>query len=151
MKFAQYIENTLPDTQRTPVDTVIEFVKVYNKWAQDCHRLVKADRAKLSELVRSDSAAKKIMQEIYKKYCTPKNRQYHRGSKGYFFYGGTYNSSSEVKSCTSPAENKMIISTERIKGVSTAKRYTVIKQGEVWKIDAVESLAGNNKWVFDIL
>jgi hypothetical protein len=151
MEFAKYIENALPDTDRTPVDTVIEFVKAYNKWAKECHRLVKSDRAYLVELTRDDSLARKILQEIYKKYCTPKNRQYHRASKGYFFYGGTYNSSEEVERCTEVTTTKVEVQTRKIKNVSTAKKYTVFRQGEVWKIDAVESLAESNQWIFDIL
>jgi hypothetical protein len=131
MDFAEYIEDTLPDAQRTPASTVVEFVEVYNKWAKDCHRLVKADRTKLSELTRADSEARKILRGIYKKYCTPKNRQYHRASKGYFFYGGTYDSSSNIESCVELTTTKAIVQTEKIKNVSTAKKYIVMKQGEV--------------------
>lgn len=119
MEFAEYIENTLPDSQRTPMDTVIEFIRVYNKWAKDCHRLVKADKNKLNELVRVDSVARKVLQEIYKKYCTPKNRQYHRASKGYFFYGGTYDSNDEIESCVELTKNRVSIQAKKIKNVST--------------------------------
>jgi hypothetical protein len=151
MDFTKYIENTLPDTRRTPIDTVTEFVEAYNKWAKDCHRLVKANRTHLNELTRIDSVARGILLEIYKKYCTPKNRQYHRASKGYFFYGGTYNSSCEIESCMELTKAKAEVQTKKVKNVSTAKKYTVVRQGKIWRIDTVESLAGNNQWVFDIL
>ena len=151
MDFDQYIENTLPDYDRTSMDTVVEFVKVYNKWAKDCHNLVKTDRTKLDELTKMDSVARKVLQSIYDKYCTSKNRQYHRTHTGYFFYGGTYNSSSEIITCTDLTRNKVEIQTAKIKNIATSKKYIVVKQGQVWKIDTVESLAGNNKWTSDIL
>lgn len=151
MDFDKYIENTLPDTDRTSMDTVIEFVKVYNKWAIDCHNLVKTDRTKLDELTKIDSVARKVLQSIYNKYCTSKNRQYHRTHTGYFFYGGTYNSSSEIVICTELTKNKVEIQTPKIKNIATSKKYIVVKQGQVWKIDTVESLAGNNKWTSDTL
>jgi hypothetical protein len=84
MDFTKYIENTLPDTRRTPIDTVTEFVEVYNKWAKDCHHLVKANRAHLNELTRIDSVARRILLEIYKKYCTPKNVNTTEQAKGIF-------------------------------------------------------------------
>ncbi|GAB3635870.1 hypothetical protein GCM10027422_14600 [Hymenobacter arcticus] len=151
MEFARYIESTLPDMQRAPIDTVIEFIEVYNKWAKDCHRLVKVDEANLKELAKTNSTARKVLQEIYEKYCTSKNRQYHRVSTGYFFYGGTYNSSCEIESCIEVEKNKMEVQTKKIKNISQVKKYTVIRQGRIWKIDTVESLAGNNRWVFDIM
>lgn len=151
MKFSDYVEGTVPDTQRTPVDTVVEFVKIYNKWAKYCHHMVKGDRSRLAIITRLDSEERKVLKEIYEKYCTPKNRQYHRVSEGYFFYGGTYNSSSIVENCVKVTDVKMEIQTEKIKNISQTKRYTVLKQGQVWKIDSVGSLVGNNDWGFDIL
>ena len=151
MDFDKYIENTLPDTDRTSTDTVIEFVKVYNKWAKDCHNLVKTDRTRLDELTKTDSAARKVLKNIYDKYCTSKNRQYHRSSVGYFFYGGTYNTSAKIVNSINLTKSKIEIQTEKIKNIATSKKYTVIKKGQIWKIDTVESLEGNSKWKFDIL
>ncbi|WP_410696672.1 NTF2 fold immunity protein [Chryseobacterium sp. SIMBA_028] len=133
------------------MDTIIEFVKVYNKWANDCHNLVKRERTQLDELAKIDSVARKVLQSIYNKYCTSKNRQYHRAHTGYFFYGGTYNSSSEIAMCTELTKNKVEIQTPKIKNIAPSKKYIVVKQGQVWKIDTVESLAGNNTWTSDIL
>ena len=151
MDFDKYIENTLPDTDRTSTDTVIEFVKVYNKWAKDCHNLVKTDRTRLDELTKTDSAARKVLKNIYDKYCTSKNRQYHRSSVGYFFYGGTYNTSAKIVNSINLTKSKIEIQTEKIKNIATSKKYTVIKKGQIWKIDTVESLEGDSKWTFDIL
>jgi hypothetical protein len=46
---------------------------------------------------------------------------------------------------------KAEVQTKKVKNVSTAKKYTVVRQGKIWRIDTVESLAGNNQWAFDIL
>ena len=152
MDIYKYFENTLTDIDRTANDTVIEFINVYNKWAKDCHNLVKADRSKLDEIVKVDSEPRKILQSIYNKYCTSKNRQYHRTSVGYFFYGGTYNTSTEIINSINLTKNKIEIQTAKIKNIATSKKYTVMRQGQIWKIDTVESLEGNNnKWTFDIL
>lgn len=151
MDFDKYIENTLPDRDRTSTDTVIEFVKMYNRWAADCHNLVRTGRTQFDELTKNDSVARKVLQSIYNKYCTSKNRQYHRTHVGYFFYGGTYKSSYEITICTELTKNKVEIQTPKIKNIATSKKYMVVKQGQVWKIDTVESLEGNNKWMPDIL
>ena len=151
MDLDKYFENTLTEDDRTANETVVEFIRVYNKWAKDCHNLVKADRSNLDEIVKVDSEQRKILQSIYNKYCTSKNRQYHRTSVGYFFYGGTYNTSVEIVTSKNLTKNKIEVQTAKIQNVSTPKKYIVIKQGQIWKIDTVESLEGNNKWTFDIL
>ncbi|MBB5619283.1 hypothetical protein HDE69_000319 [Pedobacter cryoconitis] len=110
-----------------------------------------ADREKLNELTQKNSIARQTLQEIYKKYCTSKNRQYHRTGTGYFFYGGTYKAETAIGSCTELSKNEVMIQTEKIKFFSPVKRYLVVKQGQVWKIDRVESLSGNRVWEFDIL
>lgn len=151
MNLDNYFKNTLTDIDRTANDTVIEFINVYNKWAKDCHNLVKADRSQLDEIAKIDSEPRKILQRIYNKYCTSKNRQYHRTSVGYFFYGRTYNTSTEIVNSINLTKNKIEIHTAKIKNISTSKKYIVVKQGQIWKIDSVESLEGNNRWTFDIL
>lgn len=110
-----------------------------------------ADREKLNELTQKDSIARKILQEIYKKYCTSKNRQYHRTGTGYYFYGGTYKGGTAIESCTELSKNEVMIQTGKIKNFSPVKRYLVVKQGQFWKIDGVESLGGNGAWEFGIL
>ncbi|WP_367866562.1 NTF2 fold immunity protein [Pedobacter sp. WC2423] len=151
MDLEKYTFDSIPDAERTAEDTVIEFVIVYNRWAKECHNLVVADREKLNELIQKDSHARQVLQEIYKKYCTSKNRQYHRTGTGYYFYGGTYKAGTAIESCTELAKNEVIIQTKKIKNFSPVKRYSVVKQGQVWKIGGVESLSGNKMWEFDIL
>lgn len=151
MNIEKYTFDSIPDFERTAEETVIEFVIVYNRWAKECHNLVAADRKKLNELTPKDSAARQTLQEIYKKYCTSKNRQYHRTGTGYYFYGGTYKAGTAIESCTELSKNEVMIQTEKIKNFSPAKSYLVVKQGQVWKIDGVESLSGNGAWESDIL
>ena len=151
MNIEKYITDSIPDTERTAEETVVEFVIVYNRWAKECHNLVAADQEKLNELTKKDSVARQTLQHIYEKYCTPKNRQYHRTSTGYYYYGGTYKAGTEIESCIEAAKNEVVIQTKKVKHFSPVKRYLLIKQGQVWKIDGVESLGGNNVWEFDIL
>jgi hypothetical protein len=151
MRLSKYIENLISEDQRSPIETVIEFVTVYNNWAKECHNVVKNDKTMLDELTKKDSLARKILIEIYNKYCTSKNRQFQRTSKGYFFYGGTYNAGIEIENINEINTLKVEIQTFKIKNITPSKKYTVIKQGQIWKIDTVESLSGTNKWTFDIL
>lgn len=135
MNIEKYIFDNIADAERTAEGTVTEFVIVYNRWAKECHNLVVADREKLNELTQKDSIARQILQEIYKKYCTPKNRQYHRTGTGYYFYDGTYKGGTAIESCTELSKNDVMIQTEKVKNFSPVKRYLVVKQGQVWKID----------------
>ncbi|WP_462252983.1 NTF2 fold immunity protein [Ferruginibacter sp.] len=151
MEFEKYINGCIDDAERTPEITVIEFVNVFNKWAKDCHNFVKADRDKLKELTRKDSEARKILKQIYAKYCTLKNRKNYRTSNGYYFYGGTYNAGSELEKSLKVSNKIIEVFTLKIKNISPSRKYTVIKKGQIWKIDTVENLIGNGKWNFDLL
>jgi hypothetical protein len=151
MNIDKYTFDSIPDSERTVEETVIEFVTVYNRWAKECHNLVVTGREKLNELIPKDSAARQTLQDIYKKYCTSKNREYHRTGTGYYFYGGTYKAGTVVESCRELTKNEVCIQTKKIKNFSPVKRYIVVKQGQVWKISGVESLGGNGVWEFAIL
>ncbi|RAJ23118.1 NTF2 fold immunity protein [Pedobacter cryoconitis] len=151
MDLEKYTFDSIADAERTAEKTVTEFVIVYNRWAKECHNMVVADREKLNELTQKNSIARQTLQEIYKKYCTSKNRQYHRNGTGYYFYGGTYMAGTAIESCTELSKNEVMVQTEKVKNFSPVKRYLVVKKGQIWKIDGVESLNGNKVWEFDIL
>ena len=86
-ELSRYITSDLPDEERSPDDTVKEYVLAFQRWAHDCHYLIREKRTNIAIL--QTGPARKALKEIQKKYCTSKNRQYWR-SNGYYFYGGTY-------------------------------------------------------------
>jgi len=146
--YDMFVEGALPDENRTPIDTVVEFVKSFNKCAKYYKNLRETDENNSKEIFNE---ARKAMRYIFNKYCTSKNRQYQRISTHYFFYMGTYNSSIETTSCVYLTERKAIVETAKKKNISFAKKYTLVNQGKIWKIDSVECFGGHNKWVPDIL
>ena len=144
--FDMCVSEMLPDEERTPANTVVEFIKVYNKFAKHCHNIISSDRDKSKEILRHGSDARKVMQKIFRKYCTSRNRGY--SSTGYFYFGAVYNASSEIITCTQLTNKKVEIVTSKVKNVATAKKYLVIKQGNIWRIDSVEYMSG--KWKLTI-
>lgn len=132
-------------------ETLIEFITTFQKWARDCHNYVKVDRNRLNELTPKGSEARKAMKRIFKHYCTSKNRQYHRSSVGYFFYGGTYDAYPEIEEIHLISKDKAELVTKKIKNRYPALKYTLLKQGKSWKVDSVQRSNGNDKWAFEII
>jgi len=132
--FNAWLEETLPDMERTPAETVVEFIKL-------CNSVAKYFNYKLVDNSRFD----KLMKAVFAKYCTSKNRQYEYSGRG------TYYTGTEIASCIFLSEKKAEVETAKVKKLSPVRRYSLLKQGKIWKIESVEYLAGNNKWEWDSL
>ena len=146
---SRYLSEPLPDEQRGPAQTVLEYVAAYQKWARDCHFWVRQHPDRIAQLQTGE--AKATLSAIQKKYCSPKNRQFHRASTGYFFYGGTADVNPVLASCSQTDDRSALVTTEKKKPHSPAFRFTLKKQGKVWLIDSLQRLSSSGQWLEDSL
>lgn len=146
---SRYLIEPLPSQQRGPVETVLEYVAAYQKWARDCHFWTDRHPDRVAQLQTGE--AKATLTAIQKHYCCSKNRQYHRASNGYFFYGGTDDVNPVITSCSQTDERSALVITEKKKPHSPAFRFTLKKQGKLWLIDSLERLNSAGQWTEDTL
>ncbi|MDR2880541.1 MAG: RhsIA family immunity protein [Azoarcus sp.] len=148
-EISRYLVATTQDHVRSPVDTVLEYVSAYQKWARDCVIWVKQHREKdVSEL---DGEAHMALAQIQKKYCISKNRQWQRSGPGYFFYGGTYDIHPVVQSCEQQNKRLATVITEKRPRLSPSFRFSLERRGKVWLIASLDRLNGINQWEPDTL
>jgi NTF2 fold immunity protein len=143
---SRYIVSTIPDEQRTPEETVTEYVMAFQKWARDCHHIYVQNRDALHELQVGD--ARKMMLKIQEKYCISKNRQYSRTHTGCYFYNGTYDVYLEGGlTVQNMDERNCVITTEKKDKPYVAPfRFSLKKLGKTWRIDLLEQLSAKNLW-----
>jgi hypothetical protein len=141
-EISEYIEDGLSLEGQDPENVLLQYVRIYQRWAKDCHYWAKSNRDRSDEL--ESGPAKDVLTALQKIFCTSKNRQYER-SIGYYFYGGTYDVNPEIESREFLNKNTVLITTKK-KKPKASYRYRLIKRSKVWKIESLEMLTGSNQW-----
>ena len=145
---SRYLVSELADDQRSPEDTVLEYIRAYQKWARDCESWAKAHRGQEEELQRG--AAREALRLIQKKYCSAKNRQFQRASTGYFFYGGTFQACAVIASREDKSDRLVHLTTAKA-AHSPVFRFSLERHGKTWLIASLERKDGTARWVPDTL
>ena len=147
-EISRYLASSLAGEQRGPEDTVLEYIRAYQKWARDCEAWAKAHPGQIEKLQRG--AARETLSLIQKKYCSAKNRQFQRASTGYFFYGSTFQASPMVESCEEQGHRLCSVTTCKA-GHSPSFRFRLERHGKAWLIASIERKDGTGRWVPDTL
>ncbi len=146
---SRYLVADLGDSPSDPAKTVLGYILAYQKWARDCHLWAKAHRDQIAEL--QTGPARQALVEIQRQFCSPANRQFHRASTGYFFYGGTYDAYPVIASMNLDDKQSATVITEKNKPHSPSFRFQLRKQGQRWLIRSLERLDASKRWVPDSL
>lgn len=130
-----------------PEASVVAYIRAFAAWARDCDRWTRENRARIDQLGRA--GAREALRAIRATYCAPKNRQYQRDHKGYFFFGGTYDALEDVLEIERENARASRVHVGRRGGGRF--RFTVVRAGGAWRLEGLERLDGAGRWVPDLL
>lgn len=141
----EYFVSSVEDRDRTPEDTVLEYIKVFTRWSKHCHSWIKENKADPKQL--TEVGARNVLDAIRNKYCVSKNRQYSRSDAGHYYIGGASKVYSEIDYTNQLGSDTVEVYTKSntVKRLKSYK-FIVKKVGAIWKISALSSDSGQGRW-----
>ncbi|NLR73894.1 hypothetical protein [Leeia aquatica] len=148
-ELSRYLQASPDATQRGPLETVLAYIAAFQAWSRDCHHWARHHRERVAEL--QSGPARDALRQIQQVYCTLKHRPFQRDSSGYYFYGGTADANPDGAQLTQQDKRSATVQTLRRPPHAPAFRFSLKKQGQVWRICSLERLNGCGTWEADRL
>ncbi|MCG8667808.1 MAG: RhsIA family immunity protein [Pseudomonadales bacterium] len=141
----EYLISSIEDRDRTPEDTVLEYIKVFTRWSKHCHSWIKDNKAAPEKL--TEVGARNVLDAIRKKYCVSKNRQYSRSDAGHYYIGGASKVHPVIDYTNQLGRDTVEVYTKpNLEKRLKSHKFIVKKVGAIWKISAFSSDSGQGRW-----